>query len=298
MTRGAPLSWTDILASIRPADNVFTGVLKPGGETGTLIGQIHQSPKLSTAKLHYLLVPDGTGSANFLRLMEALIIEAGLWGAKQVVGEVAPDTDWFVRLREAGFSVWTKQRIYRMKPVGQDGSVPDRAQWRFWTGRDIPAMSGLHATLVPPLIQPIEPLTRREKLGLVSLDASGGLQAYADLVYGPAGIWVLPFIHPRTVDFLDDLLRAMLLRLPDLAGRSVFLALRSYQPWIERSVRALAEEEGPEQALMVRHLAVRQRVMAGLELKPLENGTPEPTIPIAPLRADQDEGRLTSRKII
>ncbi len=274
--------------SIRLADHVFTGVLNPGEHKASLIGQIHQTPKLSTAHLDYLLLTENAAVEDFVFLLEGLIKEAGFWGARQVLGEVQPENLFFEILRKSGFSVWAKQRIYTFHPPLNKKWALEKP-WRIWTGADIPAMRGLYANLVPPLIQPIEPLTRRESLGLVHYNEDGSLQAYADLVYGPAGIWVLPFVHPKIVKDAADLFAQLLIDLPDAAGRPIYLAVRSYQPWIEGAAANLAEGALPEQALMVRHLALRQRVTVNLERASLENGTPEPTVPIAPIQIKEND---------
>lgn len=252
-----------------------------------MIGQIHQTPKVSTAYLHYLLLSEPVDESGFTVLMDRLVKEAGYWGAKQVMGEVEPETDLFRYLRQAGFSIWAKQRIFRILNPEKIKGSPDHP-WQIWTNADVPAMRSLYATLVPPLIQPVEPLTRRERLGLVCYAPSGELQAYADLVYGPAGIWVLPMVHPNAGNTIQALMTQLISDLPDTAGRPVHVSIRNYQPWIEGALRRIADDESPEQALMVRHLALRQRVTAILELSPLDNGSPEPTVPIAPIRAARE----------
>lgn len=215
--------------------------------------------------------------------MEGLIVKAGHWGAKQVLADLDLDSALFSQFRKASFSVLAKQRVFRFQ--GESPAIPELiGRWRLWNGEDIPAVRALYATLVPPLIQPIEPLTRLQMLGMVYDDGSGAVQAYADMVYGPVGVWVLPFIHPQSVENITDLLTQLLITLPDLAGRPVYMTARSYQPWIENALENLPGDAGPEQAVMVRYLAVRQRVHADLSFSVLENGNPEPTVPLAPIQ--------------
>ncbi len=239
------------------------------------------------AYLHYLLIPESADASAFLVLIDRLVQEAGYWGAKQVIGEIEPESDLFPLLRQAGFSIWAKQRIYRISYPEKINGSPDHL-WQTWTNADVPAMRGLYATLVPPLIQQVEPLTRRERLGLVYYHPSGELQAYADLTYGPAGIWVLPIVHPKVGNDIQALIAQLISDLPDKGDRTVNISIRNYQPWIESAAMRLADAVSPEQALMVRHLALRQRMTVNLELARLENGSPEPTVPIAPIKADRE----------
>ena len=274
------------MASVRTPDHVFTGLCDSDEEARAWIGQIHQSPRHSSAHIHYLLSPPTGDLKDFVALVERLIVEAGHWGAKNIVAEMKSDSETFPLFRRVGFSVLTKFRIYRFElPLGRQPHKVRR--WRIWNSKDIHNMRNLYFTLIPPLIQPVEPLTRREMLGLVYYGESGVLQAYADLVYGPVGVWVLPFIHPQTSEDIVDLLAQLILDLPDLAGRPVYIVARSYQPWIESALKNLPAEVSPEHVLMSRYLALRQRVGANIPFAVLENGKTEPTIPFTPIKRHQ-----------
>lgn len=259
------------------------GVYQPEGDYGKCIGQIIQSQGMSGARLNTLLQTEENEPRDLVPLLEGLIKESGHWGAKQVTADLATDSDRLPYFRQAGFSVLAKQRVYRVTALGKHDNYLER-RWRRWNNDDISAIRSLYFTLVPPLIQPVEPFTRRESLGLVHYGEKGDLQAYADLVYGPVGVWVLPQVHPQSADDIGDLLAQLVVDLPDLNGRSVFFATRSYQPWVEQALADLSVEPGPEQALMVRYIALRQRVRVEFPFASLDNGKPEPTIPLAPIK--------------
>lgn len=282
LTQGAPLSWSSLLTSFRPMDHVFTGVYQPERGSGKLIGQVHRSPSSSGAQINYLLQPEGADPEDIVALLEGLVQEAGHWGSKQVTADLNIDSTIFPQFRRAGFSLLTKQRVYCFKDLPEIGG--DQGGWRIWTSKDIPVMRRLYLTLVPPLIQPVEPLTRREMLGLVYRDQKGSLQAYVDLVYGPVGAWALPLIHPQTEVSIDVLLSQMLNSLPELNGRPVYVNARSYQPWVESGLDAVGGAPGPEQGLMIHYLALRQRIGADFRFAPVENGKPEPTVPYSPIK--------------
>jgi hypothetical protein len=282
LTRGAPLSLTSLLTAIRPMDHVFTGLYQPEEKSTKLIGQVHQSPSMSGAHINYLLQVDEDDQSDLVVLLEGLIKEVGNWGSKQITADLNTDSKLFPQFRRAGFSVLAKQRVFRC--LVPDGIIKVQGGWRIWTSEDIPRMRRLYLTLVPPLIQPVEPLTRREMLGLVFYDHQGSLQAYADLVYGPVGIWVLPLIHPQTKYSIDVMLSQMLLNLPEINGRRVYVTARSYQPWVESGLEAMGGEPGPEQGLMIHYMALRQRLEAELPFPLVENGKVEPTAPYSMIK--------------
>ena len=282
MTCGAPFSWANIVSSIRLANLSYAGIYENESGERSVVGHITKSPKLTTAQVNFLLVPAASHKGDLIGLLEALTKEAGTWGAKQVLAEMSPETDYFSEFRRAGFVVFSKQRLYKFTSV-QDVRDTLARHWQTWTSDDIPAVRSLHQMLVPPLIQAVEPLTRLETLGLVYYDDRGDLQAFADLVYGPVGVWVIPFIHPQSSLDTTALLHKLVLDLPDLNGRPVYLASRSYQPWIDSALETSSAECGPEQALLVRYIAIRQRVTTSLAFNQLENGNAEPTFPVTPI---------------
>ena len=263
-------------------DHVFTGVYHPEKSSGKIIGQVHQSPNMNGAQINYLLQPEEADPDDLVVLLEGLIKQAGHWGAKLVTAELNTDSEFFPQFRRAGFSVLAKQRVFRCAVPGENRAI--QGEWRIWNSADIPVMRRLYLTLVPPLIQPVEPLTRREMLGLVFYDNKNGLQAYADLVYGPVGVWVLPLIHPQTPTPIDALMSMMLRSLPDINGRPVYITARSYQPWVESSLEGIGGEPGPEQGLMIHYMALQHRLETEFSFAPIENGKPEPTVPYSPIR--------------
>ena len=285
LTRGFPLSWYSVLSTFSPAENTFTGATVNEDGTRGAVGQVHQSSQISSAQIQFILAGEAP-LGELTVLLEGLSQEAGGWGAKQVIAELAPDSPIYPALRQAGFRVFGKQRLYRFQGEIDEMSA-EGGHWRIWNSNDVNAMRVLYQALVPPLIQPVEPLTRLEMLGLVFYDEQGELQAFADLVYGPAGIWVLPFIHPQSTMDFSGLLARMIRDLPERNTRPVYIVARSYQPWVETALDALDGDRGPEQALLVKYLAYRQPVTADLAFGALENGGANPHLPVAPIQNDQ-----------
>jgi hypothetical protein len=104
------------------------------------------------------------------------------------------------------------------------------------------------------------------------------LLAYAEVRYGQRGIWVHPFIHPTTEDVAERL-KDLLHNLPNRHSRTIYLCVRSYQSWIERSLEDMDIEVGPTQAVMVKHLAIAKKVTNTFTLPAMEGGQQEITTP-------------------
>ena len=283
LTQGNPLTFTHFLFTIRPTDHHFTGVHQPAKGADKSIAQVYQSQKMPSAHINFLLHSKTGSSQDLVILLENMTKKACNWGAKQVVADLDVDSPYFTGFRQAGFSVLAKQKIFKC-PAPEKTNSDGTHRWRIWNSTDIHAMQCLYHTLVPPLVQPVEPMTRREMLGLVFYDEKENLQAYADLVYGLKGVWILPVIHPQVKVDIAGLLNQMLAALPDRNGRPVYVTARSYQPWVEHAMLDLSADPGPEQALLVRYMALRQRVKSEFTFAAIENGSREPTIPLAPIK--------------
>lgn len=272
---------------MRPTDHVFTGVYDADDGSDRLVGQVHHSSKMASAHLNYLLITPDADQEAVPILLEGLVREAGVWGVKQIVADLAVDSELYSQFRKAGFSALAKQKVF-MSVDRTDVQTSLHGSWRIWTSEDIPAMRRLYQTLIPPLIQSVEPLTRREKLGLVYYDPSGSLQAYADLVYGPKGAWVSPIVNPQIEEDLSELLAQMILDLPERYRRPVYITVRAYQPWVENALENLDLQAGSEQVFLVCYLSHRVKANTEFVFTPVENGKPEPTIPMTPIQNHRD----------
>ncbi|HEX9012986.1 MAG TPA: hypothetical protein VF813_05700, partial [Anaerolineaceae bacterium] len=127
-------------------------------------------------------------------------------------------------------------------------------------------------------VQSIESPPAHASRGLVYQPGSD-LLAYADLVYGPLGIWVQPFIHPSSEDVMS-LLDRMVHAVPYRRGRQLYVCVRSYQSWFESSLEELGAARGERQALMVKHLAIAERQTQSLRIPALQNHRAENATPV------------------
>ncbi len=306
LTRGNPAGFTANLGRLHPARGFFTGVTAGSQDELPLIGQVIYRLGSRSARLSFIAPGQICDSRELPDLLEGLAWQAGNWGAYHVLGELEEVCPAFEGMRRAGFSVYAWQRIWKM-PVGQsDGShAPDGYKltdlapvpktepkkhsgngkngahapgassiWQTVREEDEFAVRSLFQNLVPPLAQSADPLAIRRQRGLVYRQANE-IMAYVEGVFGPHGIYLYPLIHPD-IDNAASLLKTLPEALMPLMGRPVYLAVRSYQAWMENTLIDLGATGSPRQALMVKHLTQAQRVPLNARLVQLENRQAEP----------------------
>jgi len=118
--------------------------------------------------------------------------------------------------------------------------------------------------------------------------------AYIEYHAGRSGILLLPFIHPE-VKNVDILLKNVGTSLAPVLNRPVFVAVRSYQAWLEPVLENLSAKPSDKQALLVKRLAMAQRVSLPVRqalTEPRRAETSVPLInPIKPVSGGRGDGR-------
>jgi len=278
LTRGPLLFSGALLSSLTPAAGIFTSVCISDGETDqVIIGQIIHPPSSQCAQLTFLAPDDALDSGELPSLLDHLIAQMGERGAFRLLADVDERSQAYEALRQAGFAIYTRQRIWQLK-----GEVSDQGgstSWRVATGRDVVGVRSLYYNLVPGLVQQVEPFPADRLNGLV-YRKEDEILGYVELKYGHRGIWAQPFVHPDAEEVADHL-PAMIKHIPARRGRPVYLCVRSYQAWLETAIEDLGAEASPRQAVMVKHLMVPQKAVRTFNLPALEGGHAEVTAPIA-----------------
>lgn len=247
LTWGNPLQATGFLAYLNPTRRIYTAIHHKK-EHDSLISGIIQRADERFARLTYF-APKTIDIGEPLALLEHLCVQAGKWGAHQVVAEVEEGHPLFQSLRRVGFSVASRQRIWRMNEFKFDEELP--VKWRKEEGQDQLAIQRLQREITPPLLLQIEQSTH-PATGMV-YDAET-VQAYIHVDQGPQGIFLRPLIHPN-VDDIDFKLRSFFQHLPNRRGVSVYISLRTHQAWIGSALEEIGASAGESQAVMVKHLA-------------------------------------------
>jgi hypothetical protein len=279
LTRGSPAGMVANLSRFHLAHGFYTGVINDTKNTLPLIGQVLYELGSRSARLSFVAPGSNCDSPELPALLEGLATQAGRrWGAFHVLGELEEICPAFESMRRAGFSVYAWQRVWRLQTGGQaNGSTAGR--WQPVQEEDEWAVRSLFQNLVPPLAQSAEPLTIRRQSGLVYRQGSE-IMAYVQGIFGPLGIYLYPLIHPDIEDALN-LIKTLPSALVPLLGRPVYLAVRSYQAWLETTLTDLDSQSSPRQALMVKHLAHAQRVPLTARLVQIEGRQVEPAKSVA-----------------
>ncbi len=255
LTRGNPVGPWAMLDSLRFEQGSYTCILRQGGGTPPLVGQLRYSNSERTAHLAFVMPQRGLDTPGLVALMENLAWEAGARGACSLLAEVDENSPAIEGLRKAGFSLYSWQRVWKLSPTNPPTPSPNL--WENTGDLDSIPIHTLYQSLVPPLVQSAEPQTNHLDEGLVYAD-HGELLAYIAPIYGPHGIYLLPLVHPGVTD-VALLLTSLVNAIPFQLGRPIYISVRSYQAWIENALAEMGAEVAQRQALMVKHLAIIQR---------------------------------------
>jgi hypothetical protein len=231
-----------MLSYLNPRRTIYTAIASENGDS--LMGQVILKGDETSARLTFLAPLENINGLTLL-LLDHLTTQAGDWGAFHLLAEVDENSPAFRPLRQAGFSIYATQRIWKLpesKKSGQDET------WRKVEETDWPAVQALHGQIIPGLIQPVDSLPKQAS-GLVCR-SDGNLQAYVTVNSGPAGVWIQPLIPPDSGCGTE-----ILGGLSGWGDRPVYVCVRSYQAWLETVLEDLGAEAGPRQAVMVKRLA-------------------------------------------
>lgn len=278
LTRGNPAGLVASLSRLQPARGYFTGVTGGSKNSLPLIGQVTYQMGSRSARLSFIAPGAICDSPDLPGLLEGLAWQAGDWGAFHVLGELEEICPAFESMRRAGFSVYAWQRVWQL-PVGLPNGSSPTPGWQPVREEDEWAVRGLFQNLVPPLAQSAEPLVLRRQRGLVYRQGTE-IMAYVEGVFGPRGIYLYPLIHPDIED-AQSLVKSLPAALAPLLGRPIFMAVRSYQAWLENTLTDLDAKSSARQALMVKHMAQTQRVPLTARLVQMEGRQIEPAKSVA-----------------
>jgi hypothetical protein len=260
-------------------------------ESPDLIGQVSHPYQSRVARLTFIGPSNGLQAIQGARLLDALAQSVGRRGAQNLVAEVDEDSSAFESLREAGFAIYARQRIWHWDRPSAGGDPETGDFWEPERDDDHADLNNLYQDLVPGLVQHVEPGPNGGRRGLV-FHQGGELLGYADIDRGPLGIWLHPYIHPA-VEESESLIIGLLDRVSDSGNRPVYLCVRSYQGWMNAKLGRMGADACQDQAVMVKRLAARERLPAASPLPAFEGTRPEPTAPYArlaksPLSQKQD----------
>ncbi len=277
LTRRNSAGLPQILLNLDPAIGSFTGISPAASGITAWIGQMIYRLGRRSARLSYLLPEDGGNLHNLPALLEGLTVQAGAWGAFNLIAEIEEGSLLFEPFRQVGFFVYSRQEVWRIDrplaaPAGEAGL------WRAAGDEDGQVIRNLYNCLMPPLVQSADPPAAAPNGLLFAQD--GEPLAYTEVASGSRGVYLVPLVHP-SVDRVDKLLTGLVQRFNPSVQRPVYVAVRSYQAGLDNALEALGAQIAPRQVLMVKRLAHLQpaEVRNGRRVM-LEHRQPEASAPI------------------
>lgn len=284
VTRGEPFNLRNLVHSISPSVEQYSAYCDNDPER-PCFAQVISRVDETQGQLSFLGAYDDADQTEIAFLLEDLVANAGNWGTHYLTCDLPTNSPHLSGFTKAGFLTWANQSVFRLAPAGTGDAKP-LYTWRVWNANDIRSMTSLYRGVVPGQIQPIEPLTRKAALGLVLYHPQGDLIGYADLVYGPKGVWLQPVLSSDTNDpqILSDLQKAI----PELYDRPVFLAARSYQPWLASLAAQIPSEICGTQFLLVRYLVRQLKVAEPQTFAIYEASNIERSLPISQIHQKTD----------
>jgi hypothetical protein len=274
LTRGNPVGTAGLTNYMSPGRGSYTGICLSNGSGLPVIGQMLYTRGDRSAHVAYLLPGDDLDQPGLPALLENLAVQAGTWGAHHLLIEIEESSPGLELIRRSGFNVFARQIIWKFT------TPPDRETaltWQPATPSGDNEARSLFQQLVPPLVQSAEPFGLGGQRLLFRQDDE--ILAYAEITSGTHGIYVQPVIHPGAKD-IEGLVTGLLRRLPPTNWRPVYLAVRSYQAWLELPLTNLNGLTSPRQALLVKHLAVLQRAGQLVRQPAREVFKPDASIPV------------------
>jgi len=279
-TRGTNALHNALLDPFTPGQTICTLVARAKPEEGgAAVGQLLLLENHSLARLAFMGPPEALEKPVGKRLLDALTRFAGQHGAQSLTAEVNEQDPAFESLRLASFAIYARQRLWRLDEAPR-GARPRAAlgPWRREKVGDRSAIQSLFQNLVPALVQQVEPPPGRDGQGLVYC-SQGEVLGYLDIHRGPAGTWVLPYLHPAA-EIHEELLAGILQELAPSQARPLYICVRSYQGGLAAALEALGFRPHLDQAVMVKRLSVPVRQAIHKPLPALEGTQPEATAPI------------------
>ena len=289
LTQGSPVGPVALLQRLNPAVGSYTGITTSASGATPIIGHMQHTFGDRSARIVFLMPESGLNQPVLYDLLESMAVQAGSWGAFHLLAEIEENGCALEGLRRSGFAVYAWQRIWKFFHNGDNnhgGAANGNGKnstslWKPASSIDEVSVRNLYQALVPPLVQSAEPLTTRKLSGWVYRQ-DNEILAYVEGQSGPHGIYLQPLIHPA-VENISQVLSSLLLHQPGRQSRPVFLAIRSYQAWLEPVVRDLECQVGPRQALLVKHLVMHQRDIVPARHMVLEKYSSEPVVSSVPI---------------
>lgn len=241
---------------INPQSSRYTVCLTQAQNTPKIYGQAVYTSGERSARLSFLLPQDEACSPATVNLLEDLAQTTGKRGLFNLLADLDEKSAALDCFRRAGFSIYGWQQIWRL-PEEKNRLKATDTGWQRARSIDDLTIHSLFQSLVPPLFQSADPLSI-QRIPRWVYRQGDDLLAYLECHYGPKGVVVLPLIHPE-VKSIDGLIRDIPAAVNTVTKRPVYLAVRSYQTWLEPSLNQWGASASHRHSSLVKRLVVPQR---------------------------------------
>lgn len=237
-------------------------------ENQDVVGQLRYRADDVNAHIVYLAptLDDNEDDGIWLHILDAMAQQAGKIGAQNLVAEVEVSHRLFETMRRSGYSVYSRQVIWKHDPIVAD-SIQAEVTVTEETSDDQIGIAALLGCTIPRILQTVMgPSTDME--GLVYRQ-DGRIEAYIAYSEGKHGVYLIPYLHPDVLSLASEIITAAILKIDRCQKVPIYVSVRGYQGWLENAMLDLTFTPWLEQAVMVKHLTagVRHTSFSPVKLK-------------------------------
>jgi hypothetical protein len=259
------------LAGFLPNRYPETQILELPGDVSAFAQLSHRKGSLA-CRFRYVAPKEICTTETGTELIEALLTLTGRRQAQHILAEVEENTEEYGFFRREGFTIYARQDIWRADtPLPPTDPRPEGLLRPFQLP-DTPKVLALYCSIVPALVYQMEGFPKSPK-GWV-LYQEGELVGFFGTLIGPRGFRMEPVFHPGARD-VASWIAAWLSALDFIAGRPIYVCVRSYQDWIGHILRDFGFSLFSRQAVFSRRVVAPIPALEAIHLPAAENPAPQ-----------------------
>lgn len=283
-----------ILGQLRPNRGTFTAVAEHDPKT-KWVGQFSYDHGERFARLSFVLPKSDLADEDFVRLFEYLSKVAGEWGAFSILAEAADASQEKNRLLQAGYACYGWLQIWKIIPrtIDRERTTPG---WQICNEEDqlaVKLFTHQHFALQRQFTESFPKNLNNSRV----LKEKNEVIAWADCQFGIHGIFVKPVLKPN-LESAAEVIQLLVSQLWQEFGLPVYVAVPSFQEWVNQAIEILGGQTWPRQSLFVKRMAqkIKEEVPSPLlNVIPKNNmGTTSP-VGTKIWQPDTSEQRINSR---
>jgi hypothetical protein len=258
-------------APISNTTGVFTAISQTADGI-PCVGQAIHSTGAQFAYFTFLTQNENSETISPIEVIQNLSHQAGERGAFCMISEVDEESVAFNIFKKAKFNVFSHQQIWE---INNNSDLKNgKSQWQEASSEDEFNIGKLYNAIVPAMVQKIEAPPWKSHKGFVNYQ-DNQLMAFVEIISGPNGVWVQPYIHPD-LDHPKKYLIQLFNLLGNRSRKPIFICIRAYQSWLNSRLESMSANLISNQVLMAKHMTIKYKT-APLPLSTINHT--EPTTP-------------------